>query len=490
MAAASDGRVRPATARCGAERADDLEFDLDLAARSDAVDEPAAGPASRSPGYSRFRPRRASGRLPVEAARPHGAATSTSVADARPGRRVGPGSNASGVTTTGPRPSAKSRSFGPRRRTAAPVRESGEPSMRPSRPEHRRDSARARERERPAILDRSTGPETAAGFANSNDSLSSKTRIAGGRSTGASSRTPASGILGMLARRASAREERLQRLRGEMDDAVAVDASDPAALERVFERVEHAEPQASRLRVHHHVGDRGHRAAHALLDRARPAVRVRERPAPSSPSVRKTTMPSSVRTMRTSRAIAPVSSRTAASIAAVSISTASPAAVSRDRLEVRLHRTHLRRVAQDRRLDLLGDLVRGVERELAGKLQVQRHLGPPVDLEHREVVDLANVRDGERRRENALLKRSVRCLGSTWTTTSIPGKRVVQRGLDPVRGRVALADRRARGDADHDVGEVLASRSPQPQPPELDRRSRASRSRDARAASRPRASDP
>ena len=39
--------------------------------------------------------------------------------------------------------------------------------------------------------------------------------------------------------------------------------------------------------------------------------------------------------------------------------------------------------------------------------------------------------------------------------------------FDAVRRSVALADRRARGDADDDVGEVLASRSPQPEPSEL-----------------------
>src|SRR5262249_13160044 len=48
-------------------------------------------------------------------------------------------------------------------------------------------------------------------------------------------------ILRVLARRAAAREERLQRLRCQVDDAVPVDAADPAALHRVSEGMEHAE---------------------------------------------------------------------------------------------------------------------------------------------------------------------------------------------------------------------------------------------------------
>ena len=52
-------------------------------------------------------------------------------------------------------------------------------------------------------------------------------------------------VLGVLARRAAAREERLERLRGELDDPVAVDAPGPAALERELLRREHAEPHGS-----------------------------------------------------------------------------------------------------------------------------------------------------------------------------------------------------------------------------------------------------
>ena len=48
-------------------------------------------------------------------------------------------------------------------------------------------------------------------------------------------------VLGVLARRAAAGEERLERLRRELDHAVAFDAPGPASLERELLRSEHAE---------------------------------------------------------------------------------------------------------------------------------------------------------------------------------------------------------------------------------------------------------
>ncbi len=49
----------------------------------------------------------------------------------------------------------------------------------------------------------------------------------------------------VLAGTAAAGEERLQRLRGELHDAVPLDAAGPAALEVAVFRREHAEPHAS-----------------------------------------------------------------------------------------------------------------------------------------------------------------------------------------------------------------------------------------------------
>ena len=59
--------------------------------------------------------------------------------------------------------------------------------------------------------------------------------------------------------------------------------------------------------------------------------------------------------------------------------------------------------------------------------------------------------------------------------------RALDRLLDRVGGRVALADRRARRDADDDVREVTPRRAAHPQPAE--RHARAERLDGARAAS-------
>src|SRR5439155_21506529 len=52
-------------------------------------------------------------------------------------------------------------------------------------------------------------------------------------------------VLRVLARASAAEEERLQRLRGQVEHALAVDPADPPSLHRVVVRVEHAEPHRS-----------------------------------------------------------------------------------------------------------------------------------------------------------------------------------------------------------------------------------------------------
>src|SRR3954447_10883236 len=74
----------------------------------------------------------------------------------------------------------------------------------------------------------------------------------------------------------------------------------------------------------------------------------------------------------------------------------------RERLEVRPHRGHLRNRELDRPLDLLGDRMRLLQRELAGKLEVKRELGAAVDGDDRDVVHLADARHVERRGMRAL----------------------------------------------------------------------------------------
>src|SRR5438034_792140 len=149
---------------------------------------PAAGPARRSPGRSTG-PRAARSRAALQA-KP----------SRRPCRRSSPSTcttevssaaSASGVTTTGPRESAKSRSFG----TGAPGRRHSakavNPPSAPSSPTTAASRGRSSSGRSDAIA--APGPTTAAGFANSNEVSSSNTRIDGGCRTGASSLTAESG---------------------------------------------------------------------------------------------------------------------------------------------------------------------------------------------------------------------------------------------------------------------------------------------------------
>ena len=133
-------------------------------------------------------------------------------------------------------------------------------------------------------------------------------------------------VLRVLAGLAAAGEERLERLRRELDHAVALDPAWPSPLEVELLRAEHAElhgaqPTAgvsedlgsvsehrglsdtsrSRLRVDDDLRDPGQVAADPLLDLARARVRLGERERESSPIVRKTTSPSSVSRNRSSR---------------------------------------------------------------------------------------------------------------------------------------------------------------------------------------------
>ena len=63
---------------------------------------------------------------------------------------------------------------------------------------------------------------------------------------------------------------------------------------------------------------------------------------------------------------------------------------------MRLHAVHLRHRGAHRTLELLGDVVRSLERDVTRELQVQRELGATVDLQEREVVHLADARDRDR----------------------------------------------------------------------------------------------
>ena len=61
------------------------------------------------------------------------------------------------------------------------------------------------------------------------------------------------------------------------------------------------------------------------------------------------------------------------------------------RLEMRLHGVDLRHRLADRTLDLLRDLVRVVERQIARQLDVERQLGAAADCEDAHVVHLTDA---------------------------------------------------------------------------------------------------
>ena len=72
-----------------------------------------------------------------------------------------------------------------------------------------------------------------------------KSRTLGGLSTGGRRSTSASAYSACSRARPAAGEERLQRLRGELDHPVPLDAARPAALERELLGREHAELHGS-----------------------------------------------------------------------------------------------------------------------------------------------------------------------------------------------------------------------------------------------------
>ena len=130
-----------------------------------------------------------------------------------------------------------------------------------------------------------------------------------------------------------------------------------------------------------------------------------------------------------------------------------------DRLEVCPDGPDLGSLREDRGLDLLGDVVCPVEREVARKLQMERDLDVPVHVQHGQVVQLAHVRHGERRGQDTFAKCRVAALGFDVHDDVDPGKCIVQRVLDAVRRGVPLTDGRPRRDADDDVREALSSRA-------------------------------
>ena len=136
-----------------------------------------------------------------------------------------------------------------------------------------------------------------------------------------------------------------------------------------------------------------------------------------------------------------------------------------------LHRRHLGHSRDDRALDLLCDIVRVIQRQLAGELQVEGDLEPARRLDGHEVVDLAHRHDTHRRGANALGHASVFLARRLDVNHDIAaGKHALHRVLDVIGSRVPLTDDRAGRDTDHDIRERVARSLAQPQPAQGDRR--------------------
>src|SRR5579862_4348362 len=129
------------------------------------------------------------------------------------------------------------------------------------------------------------------------------------------------------ARLSAAGEEGLQRLRGELDDAVALDRARPAAFEVAVLRAEHAELHG---RARYSYGSvwtcTSEISGRSVLIRSSTALAVAcacsSSVCGSRPRVRKATRPPSVSRKRSSRGGRPVSSWTMRRIDAASLSTA------------------------------------------------------------------------------------------------------------------------------------------------------------------------
>ena len=374
-------------------------------------------------------------------------------------------SNSSGVTTSGPSEIAKSCAFAPVQLRRDPVVHQREAADRAG-ADHRREAQLRldlpRRRAGSGIV--SLG---AVDRGRVRERRSRRRRRSGSTADAARARgstTSSSAILGVLARGAAAGEERLQRLRGELDDPVAFDPARPAALRSRSLRREHAElhSRGSVCTTTSAISGRSRRIASSISARLR--VRVGERRAAAEPSVRYATSPSSVCTKRSSSGSAPVASRTIARRRGRGRSRRRrprprPAASSASGSRCVCTAVDLGHRLADRALDLLGDLVRLLER--AGRPAASGAATARCPSRPTTALTLCTSRTRgtpsaaacARSRTSASLS-----IGSTWTTTSASGSADCTRPLDRVGRRMPLADGGVVGDADHDVGEIRGRR--------------------------------
>ena len=121
---------------------------------------------------------------------------------------------------------------------------------------------------------------------------------------------------------------------------------------------------------------------------------------------------------------------------------------------MRLNGGDLRKLLADRCLDGRRDVVRLVEGERPGELEVKRYLDAVAHLEHGDVVDLAHARRAQRGRERPLPQRRLVDARLDVNDHVGPWQRVLDGVLDRIGDRVPLADGGGRGDTDDHVREV------------------------------------
>jgi class 3 adenylate cyclase/tetratricopeptide (TPR) repeat protein len=219
--------------------------------------------------------------------------------------------------------------------------------------------------------------------------------------------------------------------------------------------------------VHHDVRDARYRLAHAFLDHAGQRVRFGERRV--SPESEREERDETV--VRSHEAKLPRrGSRLGCddSYDGIRVDERLPTGgCFGERLQVCPHVLDLGHGGENRALDLLGDVVRAFQLEVAWKLQVERDLHAPVHVQDAEVVDLPNLRDPERGRQHPLADLRP-CPPRLDVHHDVDrGKPFAKCVLDTIRGGVALTHGGARSDADDDVRKVPASRLTYAEPPQL-----------------------
>ena len=249
----------------------------------------------------------------------------------------------------------------------------------------------------------------------------------------------------MLARLAAAREERLERLRRELDHAVAFDPARPTALEVLpFGLNMQSFSQGSVCTMTSAIPgcSRRIRSSTWLACACASASGV----APSRPSVR---------TQRARRGLVGSAARAAAGRSRCERTTARSRRASRSigralrrlgqRLEVRLHVRRFRHRGARSRARRAPPAVRLLERQVARQLEVERDLSVRPDREHGHVVHLAHTGN----------RSAAACARSRTSCSSSAARRGRRRRssasasldgiLDGVRRRVTLPDRRPAG---------------------------------------------